>query len=84
MYNNREFVEEVSMDDNTWKAMLIDASTQSGKTRKCFELLTSKLAKQIGNSLVLFVTQANSTVSAEQIIQRGSSDEKPFKSYKIT
>jgi len=57
-------------DDDPWRAILVDAFCQSGKTAKCFELLADKVAKNAGNTLVLIVTQANSTASVTQTIQR--------------
>lgn len=62
---------------STWKAALIDAPTQAGKTWKCFEVLGQKLKDgECGgegkNILVLFVTQANCITSASQVIQRAS------------
>lgn len=56
-----------NMDE--WRAVLIDSYTQSGKTKKCFEVLTSKMDPN-ENTLVLFVTQANSVASANQTLQR--------------
>lgn len=59
---------------SSWKAALIDAPTQAGKTWKCFEVLTQKLKENANdkNVLVLFVTQANCITSASQVIQRAS------------
>lgn len=58
-----------------WKAALIDAQCQSGKTWKCFQLLCDKLQERPEDTtLVLFVTQANCTMSANQIIQRARND----------
>ncbi len=59
-------------ESSTWRAILIDAKTQAGKTKKCFELLNTKLAlfPENDHTLILFVTQANSITSVNQIIQR--------------
>lgn len=53
------------------KAILIDAPTQGGKTHKCFEVISEKI-EGFNKSLVLFVTQANSVSSVDQILQRVS------------
>lgn len=53
-----------------WHGALIDAAPQSMKTRKAFEVLVSKLRGLHGDVLCLFITQANSTLSAIQIINR--------------
>jgi archaellum biogenesis ATPase FlaH len=55
-----------------WNACLIDAPTQSGKTRACLELLEQKV-NPCSNTLVIFITQANSTSSVDQFMQRASS-----------
>ncbi len=60
----------LTFQKKTWKAILVSAPTQSRKTKKCFELLHQKICEIKGNVLVLFVTQANSLASAQQIIQR--------------
>ena len=62
------------MEKQVWRAALIDAYTQSGKTWKCFEFIYEKLSLETKNNLILFVTQANNTTSASQIIQRASHD----------
>ena len=54
---------------NDWRAVLVDSFCQAGKNKKCFEILASKMNKNTLGS-VLFITQANSTASANQIIQR--------------
>lgn len=54
-------------DKKNWRAALVDAYTQAGKTWKCFDLLTEKVTEK---TLILFVTQANSVTSASQILQR--------------
>lgn len=59
-----------TINNTTWKAILIDSYCQAGKTKKCFEILNDKMQKIKGNQLVLFVTQANSCTSAIQTIQR--------------
>ena len=57
--------------DNSWQAVLVDSFCQAGKTKKCFEILDDKIQKSVGgNTLVLFITQSNSTASANQVIQR--------------
>ena len=58
----------------TWQAALIDASTQCGKTFKCFQVLYEKL-KNTENSVVIFITQANNTTSVMQLLQRVRMDE---------
>ena len=57
-----------------WKAALIDAPTQAGKTKKCLEFIDEKLAeaRYTFPSLTIFITQANSTYSVEQLQQRVS------------
>jgi hypothetical protein len=57
---------------DSWRAVLVDSFCQAGKTKKCFEILTDKIQKNTNseNTLVLFITQANSTTSANQTIQR--------------
>jgi hypothetical protein len=58
-------------DPNAWRAVLVDSFCQAGKTKKCFEILSSKISvSQAENTLVLFVTQANSVASANQVVQR--------------
>lgn len=64
---------KVSLEDdpNAWRAVLVDSFCQAGKTKKCFEILSSKISvSQAENTLVLFVTQANSVASANQVVQR--------------
>jgi len=54
-----------------WRAMLISSFTQAGKTWKCLQILAeSILHHNLKKTLVLFVTQANCTTSAHQVIQR--------------
>ena len=55
---------------STWTAALIESMTQAQKTRKAFDVLSNKLQGQKGSVLGLFVTQANSTMSAMQIMNR--------------
>lgn len=65
------YVVEKEHDMSLWRAVLVDSFCQAGKTKKCFEILHEKITKQNGeNTLVLFVTQANSLASATQTIQR--------------
>lgn len=52
-----------------WKAVLVDAPMQSGKTRRTFEIMSDKL-KHTENTIIMFITQANSVCSANQIMQR--------------
>jgi len=56
------------------KAVLIDAPTQSGKTRKCFQVMQDKIKDMTGRTLVLFITQANSVAGANQVMQRAVND----------
>jgi hypothetical protein len=58
-----------------WTAALIEAPTQSRKTKKAFDVLANKLNGVRGDILGLFVTQANSTMSAMQILNRITHDE---------
>lgn len=67
-------VDDVNTD--AWRAILIDSFCQAGKTAKCFDILNEKIQKEIGTTLVLFITQANSTASANQTIQRAVHSEK--------
>ncbi len=64
------YVAEPTPSTESWRAVLIDSATQAGKTRKCFEILNEKVKNNVGNTLVLFVTQANNTASVSQILQR--------------
>lgn len=57
------------------KSVLIDAPTQSGKTRKCFEVMQEKLIAMDGDTLILYITQANSIAGATQVLQRASNDD---------
>jgi hypothetical protein len=68
--------------DTVCKAVLIDAPTQSGKTRKCFEVMQEKIKDMSGRTLVLFVTQANSIAGANQVMQRASTNP-AFKDFNI-
>lgn len=56
-----------------WKAVLVDGLTQSSKTWRCFDVLASKITSKDG-TLVLFVTQANSTSSVQQVLQRAQNN----------
>lgn len=62
---------------DNWRGAIIDGLTQSGKTWKCIDILHKKLKEkeEDKNALILFVTQANSVASAEQILQRLSNNE---------
>ena len=53
-----------------WRCVLVDSFTQAGKTNKCFKIINKKIIEEDVATLVLFVTQANSTASANQVIQR--------------
>jgi hypothetical protein len=55
------------------KASLIDGLTQSSKTWKVFDLLNEHI-KERSSTLVMFVTQANSTVAANQIVSRSNAN----------
>lgn len=59
--------------NSSWRAVLIDGFTQSSKTWKCFEVLSNKLTHAT-DTLVLFVTQANSSGSVTQVIHRAQSN----------
>lgn len=64
----------------SWVAALVDGLTQSQKTWKAFQLLADvNQNKEL--SLVLFITQANCTTSAFQIIQRAKLDTKLSEQY---
>ena len=54
----------------SWTAALVESCTQAQKTRKTFEVLANKLHGNNQSILCLFITQANSTMSAMQIINR--------------
>jgi metal-responsive CopG/Arc/MetJ family transcriptional regulator len=55
----------------TWKAVLVDAPTQAGKTNKCFEVISEKMSGiEKCDNLIIFITQANSIASVDQILQR--------------
>jgi hypothetical protein len=60
-----------------WRAALIDAPTQAGKTWKCFGFLTHKLSLLAhgDRSLVVFVTQANCVAGTQQVIGRAQKDD---------
>lgn len=58
-----------------WRAILIDSQCQGGKTKKCFEILSKKIKNFDTNTLVLFVTQANSNASVNQVLQRAKNCE---------
>ena len=56
---------------------LIDGLTQSAKTWKTFELLAQNIPADSG-TLVLFITQANSTSAAKQIVNRATENNALF------
>ncbi len=56
---------------------LIDGLTQSAKTWKAFELLAQNIPVDSG-TLVLFITQANSTSAAKQIVNRATENNELF------
>lgn len=60
----------------SWKIALVDGFTQAQKTWRAFQLLAEALENQKKNEriLTLFITQANCTASAMQIIQRALAD----------
>lgn len=59
-----------------WTAALIDSPPQSRKTRKAFDVLTEKLRDDNDIDILgLFITQANSTMSAMQILNRITHDD---------
>ena len=68
-------VKKDPMDMDLWRGVLVDSYCQAGKTKKCFEVLNAKLGREKGNTLVLFVTQANSIASAVQTLQRAKASE---------
>lgn len=56
----------------SWLASLIDAPPQARKTAKAFQVMADRLRTAQRDVLGLFVTQANSTMSALQIVNRMS------------
>lgn len=69
-------VDKAPTDPSAWRAILVDSYTQAGKTKKCFEILSDKMQKEkAGNTLVMFITQANSLASTTQTIQRAKASE---------
>lgn len=54
---------------NNWKAVLVDAPMQSGKTRRTFEIMSERLQNS-KQTIILFITQANSVCGANQILRR--------------
>jgi hypothetical protein len=59
-----------------WRAALVDAPTQAGKTWKCFQILKDRLLhyKPDEQCLTIFIAQANCITSTSQIIQRASNN----------
>ena len=57
-----------------WRALLIDSTTQAGKTWKCFELIADRLITGNDKTLLLFMTQSNNTSAVNQLIKRARSD----------
>ena len=55
-------------------ATLVDGLTQSAKTWKVFDLLKNDLPSDAEGTLVLFVTQANSITSVNQLLSRAQHD----------
>ena len=51
-------------------AAIVYAPTQSGKSWKGFDVIVEKMKACSGNVCVLFITQANNTMSATQIKER--------------
>jgi hypothetical protein len=58
-----------------WKAVLVDGFTQSSKTWKCFDVMADKIGDSKG-ILVMFITQANSASSVQQVLQRAQNNPK--------
>jgi len=56
-------------------ATLVDGLTQSAKTWKVFDLLKNDLPSDAQGTIVLFVTQANSVTSVNQLLSRAQHDE---------
>ena len=65
--------DEAEAASDQWDAAIVDGLTQSRKTWKSFELITKRI-KAKSNTLVLFITQSNSTTAALQIISRSKQD----------
>jgi len=57
-----------------WRALLIDSTTQAGKTWKCFELIANRLITGPEKTLLLFMTQSNNTSAVNQLIKRARCD----------
>jgi hypothetical protein len=53
---------------------LIAGYMQSGKTKKTFNVINKKVKEASGNTLVLFITQFNNSLVANQTFQRSISD----------
>jgi len=56
-----------------WEAALVDGATQSAKTWKAFDVIAKRTTPGL-DTLVLFITQANSNMAANQIISRSRKD----------
>jgi hypothetical protein len=63
---NMVFIRNMKM----WKFALVVGATQSRKTTKAFDILSNQLQKCKGKTLILFVTQSNSVMSAYQLLNR--------------
>ena len=65
-------IEDIIKDTRIRKALLIDSPTQAGKTGKTLAETCAMVSEFEGSTLVLFITQANSTTGASQVKQRAS------------
>lgn len=68
----------------TWRALLIDSTTQAGKTWKCFELIANRLITGTDKTLLLFMTQSNNTSAVNQLIKRARNDPRITSSIPVT
>lgn len=60
-------------DKTDWRAVLVEGQCQSGKTFRIIELLKQKI-KRDSETLILFITQANSGSAADQTLERMQND----------
>jgi len=67
----------IKLKTQPWKAILITSATQAGKTWKLLNLISEKMSEFDPSdvNLLLFVTQANCTMSADQTIMRARQHE---------
>ena len=63
------YVPKSPVQDKTWQIVMIDSYCQAGKTEYTFKKIREKIRSN-QCTLVLFVTQANSTWSREQTVKR--------------